>query len=393
MAEIYIFENNSEEHVFSERYKKKKDQILAAYEELPRYRRSNSMVKVAAALLAVVLISGTAVAYNGDVLESFFKYNGKGKLDTKYQLMELSRSGYDGTELLTSDSENENIDVSVLTAIKGEKTITVALLLTFNDVVLPDIQGYNLMRLSPSTGGENLIGMGKPVNDPFCMGYEEDGIIQSEDEEDLGLAENQVLIYNEYSWDEAVDLSKITGIEMSITRLSALYVAEEDDGYGHYEAISRELLDTDENGDAMEWKLTISLEGDSYMDYSYEINDTIEAFKDEYYIERINVTPTRLSVWLDKDKTEALNDIQLTGADPHIFFLGAGYGDTIEKIYIIMSDGKKLKYRDIGSTASSQDVDDGRLMEDSVWFDVPIDPTQIAGIQIDGQVIMFEDYE
>ena len=30
---------------------------------------------------------------------------------------------------------------------------------------------------------------------------------------------------------------------------------------------------------------------------------------------------------------------------------------------------------------------------DSLWFDVPIDPSQVAGVQVDGKLIMFEDYK
>ena len=84
MAKVYEFNNDStsnngnidndidttEHHVFSEEYNRKKQHILEAYEELPK-QNSKPVIKVAIAVLAFMLISGTAMAYNSDVLDSF----------------------------------------------------------------------------------------------------------------------------------------------------------------------------------------------------------------------------------------------------------------------------------------------------------------------------------
>ena len=60
---------------------------------------------------------------------------------------------------------------------------------------------------------------------------------------------------------------------------------------------------------------------------------------------------------------------------------------------MIMSDGKKIKWENIGSATSVEHTDDGSISIDSFWFDVPIDPSQVVGVQVDGKLIMFEDYK
>lgn len=403
MAKVYQFEeastssnntngiidsNDYEEHLFSDDYNKKKKQILAAYEELPRHK-TIPVIKVAVALLAVILISGTTMAYNSDVLDSFFR-KGKEKIDTKYQLIDLARTSYDGVADVTTNSDNDNIDVSVLAAMRGERTITVAFLLTLNDTAVPEIPGYSPMSYFTFTGKERLIGVDDPVNDPECIGQSVDGINWGgTGENDYGLNKNQILMYNEYKWDDQVDISKVTGMVFTIDSIALDYVSDEHDQFGQYDNRLRYILSPEEDEPL---EITIAFSDEAYKDYDYEINDSIAAFKDEYFIDHISITPISLSVWLDAAKTEALNDISYSGIRPHIFNIGALMPDTEDKVYLIMTDGEKIRWKDIGSGGSSGESQDKKLVEDSLDFDVPIDPSQVAGVQIDGKTIMFEDY-
>lgn len=412
MAKVYEFKNASannndnidnntggiENHVFSEEYNRKKQHILEAYEELPK-QNSKPVIKVAIAVLAFMLISGTAMAYNSDVLDSFFS-KGKEKLDAKYRLIDLARTSYNDTATVTTNLDNGNIDVSVLAAMKGEHTITVAFLLTLNDIAVPDIPGYSPIHYDIYTGKESLIGIDKPVSDPNYKGYSEDGLDwdgsadgfngRESEKNDYGLNKNQILMYSEYVWDEDVDISKVTGMVFTVDNITLDYVSDEDDGYGHYDSQWKYILSPEEDEPL---KITVAFSDEAYKDYDYEINDTIEAFKDEYFIDHISITPISLSVWLDIAKTEALNDISYSGADPHIYNMGAMMPNTEDKVWLIMTDGEKIKWRDIGSSASGRKSQDKKLMEDSLWFDVPIDPSQVAGVQIDKKTIMFEDYK
>jgi len=136
------------------------------------------------------------------------------------------------------------------------------------------------------------------------------------------------------------------------------------------------------------WKLTIPIPQNSdYEDCCYDINDVIEVYGNEYYISGIDVSPITLSVKVNVAKTKELNHTRY-GVVPSMFGMESA---NPEKVYIIMSDGKKIKWRDIGSSTSTNR--DSLALIDSLWFDVPIDPSQVAGVQVDGKLIMFEDYK
>ncbi|MBQ8086478.1 MAG: hypothetical protein IJ232_10275 [Lachnospiraceae bacterium] len=390
--------NDYEEHIFSDDYKKKKQHILAAYRELPQ-ERSKSVVKVAVALLAVMLISGTTLAYGSDLLDAFFR-EGKSKIDSKYLLTNLAETSYGGDVELLTDPENEYVDVKVLTVGKSKHTVTVAYVITLNDVVIPEVDGYVLTAIRPSVKNDKVMGIVDDMPDPYENSYLEDGgVIKGLDgfyKKDTGLAPNQILVYNEYRWDDHIDITSAKDVEITLDGISGYYMSEKLDDSGNPDTIIRKLMP-----ERYTWKLIIPLsQSEDYVDCCYDIDETIDVADNKYCIHRIDVTPITLSVMIDAHGIEVLNDTDSTEEktyegkpsmlDKETFdFMNFMTG----KIYMIMSDGKKIKWENIGSATSVEHTDDGSISIDSFWFDVPIDPSQVVGVQVDGKLIMFEDYK
>lgn len=386
MGRVYPYEKKSEEHVFSEAYRKKKQEILGAYEELPKPKRT-PMVKAAIAVLAVILISGTTMAYGSDILERFYNMQDV-EVDSKYLYSELAQSNYDGEITVKTDNQTDDVDFQVLMAKKGTHTVTVAMLITLNSFQVPDVPGYRLSDYIVSDVDEKALGIDDKV--VFWRGGWESASHNNE----LELKENQILFYNEYEFDEGVDLTGLNGMEIYFERFSYLLMPE-DISSDSSDMIFERAMPTEE-GEG--WTVEIPISDENYTDLCYSVNSVHDLLGQRIYIKQITVSPKALSFQFDHDKTveaEDGNNLWSYGGDTpaSLFNLGGKGHLNVEKVYLIMTDGNEIRWRNVGGGSSSGFIDspENHIVQEDLFFDVPIDASQVAGLRFGNETIMFSD--
>lgn len=358
------------EHVFSEEYEKKKQSILIAFQQSERTRTKGKMMKAAMVAIALIMVSGSAVALNANYIESAYQ-SLDSDIDQKYWYIDFAHPKYDLPVTIETDSTNDLLSFQVLQADKGKNAVSFAVLITVNDPDFEVKQGYEL---------DYQVVQG----DIVLTGQEQAGCLYGNGWGDkdckIELPDNQQLQFWEYTFSDSVDMEQVDSIDVTFAGVYRRQIGPD--------VLMQQSADVIEESldDEHKWILHIPLSG-NYDNYTYTIDNDYTLFDESVRMNKISISPSGMRVLY------AVYDMSEDDVNTEKHYKDANCVDGImeqhrKDIKLIMSDGKKIPLEKVShGNAVGKSADSDTEVEEYYYFDVPIDPNQVTGIKLDGQVI------
>lgn len=141
----------------------------------------------------------------------------------------------------------------------------------------------------------------------------------------------------------------------------------------HSEQLEPRLVD-----DTHYWKLSIPLQ-DTYMDYTFDIEQTNNILNKRMHIDYISLTPMTMRICYSVLGDE--NEKQYIPTRGYLLW-------DEPDMNLLMRDGGKIELSDLSNRGGSSHADEnGTMIQERVDFEVPIDIEQVVGVEIDGEII------
>ena len=339
---------------------KEKEKQKAAFREKLNMQKKMGVVRQkrywwsgAAATVAIILCSGTVLAYGTGFLREYFMEKADTEKESYYNYAFMDQE-YTQEVKINSSYDSNLLDFQVLEAEKGESTISLAVLVSVEDEEKHEGNwGYNLNAMPLFLDAElGSVAMG--------LSFEEQGA-----EETSQLAENQVLQYWEYHFDRNSDLSKVSEIQFQIINPSVI----------NWDSGEEEMLETHAY---QQWTLTIPLQNTVELERTYAVNQELTVKNETIYLSEIVLTPSAISFYYENTK----GNVELES-------LGENTASLLDADNIIlqMEDGTQMPLNELmrEDTDPATAVGDGYL--DCFNLQVPMDQSKVTGIVLDGQII------
>ena len=369
---IEEFDAWDEQHEFSEEYLEKKKKMLGALYQKQQERKGR-MKWIAVASFAVMLVSGTVAAYNTDYIQTYYKSLMQKEV-SPYLLTDYANPKYNLPITVETDNKDDLLEFQVLQADKGTDSVTISILTTVHDTEVKPREGYDLrydigymllINGKETDGVGNGIGLGDDVHG---------GDLDIGDK--LGLADNQILTIEEFDLsDLSIDLEDVQSVQLKITyvyRTQAGVDVKQEHEWDPVDVISEDIADSNE------WLITIPMTENTYSEYAYDIDESYVVGSYSVKVKNVQLKPLGMEIFYENPK-----EYYIPGEDLNLFSQN-------RKNKLIMADGKKITLEKVSQYCGSGRTDDDTLIMETVFFDVPIDPEQIVGIEADGQKIMFQ---
>lgn len=307
------------------------------------------------AAIAIILCSGTVLAYRTGFLREYFMEKADTQKGAYYDYAFMDQE-YMQEIKINSNYDSDLLDFEVLVAEKGESTVSFAVLVTIKDEQEHEGNwGYNLnvMPWFPEAEIES-VAMG--------VGFEEQGA-----EEASQLAENQVLLYWEYHCGMGSDLSRVSEIQLQVVNPS---VVDWDSG-------EEEML---EDHAYQQWTLTIPLQNAVELEKTYFLDKELIMKGEAIHLSSVVLTPGAVSFYYEG--TGGNMELGSMGEDDSSLF-------DADSVVLQMEDGTQLLLKEL----LKEDEDcQSSMIEDEEYIDcfalkVPMDHSKVTGIILDGQTI------
>ncbi|MBQ9984617.1 MAG: hypothetical protein IJP29_08505 [Lachnospiraceae bacterium] len=351
-------------HKFSDKYENKKAVVLEAFKQKSPKKMKRAM-KVAAAAIAVIICSGTALATNGTYLREFYESRLNG-IDEKYVDDSFFDATYDLPVEVQTDDESGLLDFQVLQIAKSTHTIAIATVVTVNHP-----ESYEKATSYDVGLDLELVGMEEAHWQRGCgnkIDWDSSGLYGKGIAQELGLKKNQVLILYEYQYEDDVDLSQVE--EANLTWRHVSYIKQ--DPANEEESVI-EWIDNE-----TEWTMKVGVRQD-YSDRVVELNQRFHIGKREFQIEKIHVTSFGIGFLYEKQHDFTWEMKEEIPTDCTI-------NDHYDKFKLVMSDGNKVAMTRVCEERAGYDGDSGYAI-DEFQFKVPLDVEQIVGVEIDGTLV------